>query len=155
MRSAVSRVLLLSAFLALSACDEKGHPHHVGTPASPRPVSILVEVYDPATNFVWENVGVRVVEADQEWSQCTCPSPFVDWFFTDSSGQVLIDEFILADAQVGFVEDIDGRALLGSRSFEDQVTVVLEIDALGFTPVLVEVDLSWGVPDVLIQVPFN
>ena len=153
MRSPLFAVMLLP--LALGACGGSDRPPVARPLPSPRAVSILVEVFDPATNFVWENVGVRVVEADQEWSQCTCTSPHMHWFKTDSAGQVLLDESILAAAEVGFVEDANGNAILGPRSFEDQATVVLEIDAPGFTPVFVEVDLSWDVPDVFVSVPFN
>ncbi len=147
--------LLLSSFLLLSACG--GHHAHSAPPpvAVPRAVSILVEVYDPVTNLVWENVSVRVVEADQEWSRCTCSSPYQDWYLTDANGQVLLSEYELAAAAVGFQEDGAGRAILGPSYDEDQATVVLEIDALGFTPVIVEVALQWGQPDVFVEVPFN
>jgi hypothetical protein len=113
-----------------------------------------VEVYDPVTNWVWENVGVRVVQAEQEWSLCTCVSPFATWYLTDSSGQVLLDEHLLAAAEVGFVEDGAGRAMIGPRSFEDQATVLLEVSAGGYTPVFVEVELRWDTPDVFVAVPF-
>jgi hypothetical protein len=33
--------------------------------------------------------------------------------------------------------------------------VWLEVDALGFTPVLVEVPLRWDEPDVFVEVPFQ
>lgn len=147
--------LLLSSFLLLGACG--GHHDHPAPPpvALPRPVSILVEVYDPITNLVWENVSVRVVEADQEWSRCTCSSPYQDWYLTDANGQVLLNEYVLATAAVGFQEDGAGRAMLGPNYDEDQATVVLEIDALGFTPVIVEVPLRWDQPDVFVEVPFN
>jgi hypothetical protein len=145
--------LLLLGCLAFAACG--GGKRATADVRLPRPVSILVEVYDPVTNYVWQNVGVRIVEADQEWSGCTCVNPRVEWFLTDSRGEVLLDEFTLAAAQVGFVVDRNGRAVLGSRSFEDEATVVLEIDALGYTPVIVEVPLSWSVPDVFVSVPFN
>ena len=148
--------VLVLALATATACSD--HHHHdsggVHIPA-PRPVSILVEVYDPITNFVWENVSVRVAEADQEWSQCTCVSPIEDWHLTNSSGQVLLDEFELAFAGVGFLESPQGRAVIGSRSFEDEATVVLEVDAIGFSPVFFEVPLSFAVPDVFVQVPFN
>ncbi len=143
-------ILLLSTF----ACSG-GHGHGPASVQVVRPVSILVEVFDPTTNFVWENVSVRVVEAEQEWSQCTCVSPFEDWFLTDTTGQVLFDEFTLAAEQVGFVQDGAGAAVLGSRRFEDQATVTLEIDAVGFSPVFIDVPLSYGQPDVFVQVPFQ
>lgn len=146
--------LLPIPLLLLAACGG-GHSHSAPPVAVPRPVSILVEVYDPTTNFVWENVSVRVVEADQEWARCTCASPYEDWYLTDASGQVLIDEYLLATAEVGFQRDGAGRAVLGPRGDEDQATVLLQIDAVGFTPVFVEVPLRWDVPDVFVEVPFQ
>jgi hypothetical protein len=147
--------LLVATFAVLaSACG--GHHHHPRPrPEEPRPVSILVEVYDPATNLVWENVSVRVVEADQEWSGGTWVSPWLDWYLTDANGQVLLDEYLLADAEVGFRLDGAGRALLHPYRDEDQAVVVLEIDAVGFTPVIVEVPLRWDDPDVFVAVPFD
>ncbi|MBL8754145.1 MAG: hypothetical protein JNK15_12665 [Planctomycetes bacterium] len=117
-------------------------------------MSIEVEVYDPTTNLVWENVSVRVVESAQEWSGCTCSSPWLDWYSTDSSGRVFLDEYALADAEVGFVEDYKGRALLESYRDGDEAWVLLEIDAVGFVPVYVEVALRWDEPDVFVAVPF-
>ena len=121
---------------------------------SPRLVSILVEVYDPNTNYVWENVSVRVVEADQEWSGYTYSSPYLDYYLTDVDGRVLLDEYVLADASVGFLEDGNGAALLSPARTEDQATVVLEVSAEGFLPVIVEVPLRWSQPDVFVEVPF-
>jgi hypothetical protein len=111
--------------------------------------------YDPVTNFVWENVSVRIVEADQEWYGGTFASPYQDWFLTDVNGRVLFDEDLLALARVGFLEDDNGRAVLGPAANEDEATVLLEVDAVGFTPVFVQVPLQWGTPDVFVQVPFN
>ena len=146
--------LLIPFVLFAACCDDDDH--HDSAPAeSPRLVSILVEVYDPTTNLVWENVSVRIVEADQEWSQCTCVSPYEDWYLTDSTGRVLLDEYLLADAEVGFLEDAYGRAVVSPYREEDEATVVLEIDALGFVPVIVEVPLSWNQPDVFVEVPFQ
>lgn len=122
---------------------------------SPRLVSILVEVYDPVTDLVWENVSVRIVEADQEWSGLTHSNPVEEWFLTDATGRVYFDEFSLAQSEVGFLEDVDGRAVLAAERDRDESTVVLEIDALGFTPVIVEVPLTWTTPDVFVEVPFN
>jgi len=145
--------LFAALLLMLSSCGGRRSTPIVFV-EQPRLVSILVEVYDPDTNFVWEGVSVRVVESDQEWSGCTCVSPYFDWFETDSNGRVLLDEYILADADVGFLIDDYGAAVLGPRRDEDQATVVLEIDAIGFAPVIVEVPLSWDEPDVFVEVPF-
>lgn len=145
---------LLAPVVLLSGCGG-GNSRPSLRNESPRLVSILVEVYDPVTDLVWENVSVRVVEADQEWSGSTFVSPFADWYLTDASGRVLLDEFVLADAEVGFQEDVDRRAILGPQRYEDEAVVVLEIDALGFTPVIVEVPLRWDTPDVFVEVPFE
>ncbi len=150
-----SHPVLIASLFVVAACTGSDHDHAPVLIPGPRPVSILVEVYDPVTNFVWENVSVRVAESAQEWSQCTCISPIEDWFATDGQGQVFLDEFDLAFADVGFLEDGAGRALLGSRSFEDEATVVLEIDAVGFSPVFYEVPLHWGEPDIFVQIPFG
>ena len=148
--SELSRVLFVPLLL-VAACD----CDDCDDQPSARPVSIQVEVFDPVTNFVWEGVSVRVVEAEQEWSQCVCVSPFVTWHVTDVTGQVFIDEFELRAAAVGFLEDGHGAAVLGPQGFEDEATVLLEIAAEGFTTVFAEVPLSWSVPDVFVAVPFN
>ena len=136
------RTVLLSAAMLLAACGgNRRGTTLVGAPY--RLTSILVEVYDPVTNLAWENVSVRIVEADQEWSGCTCVSPYLDWFQTDSNGRVLLDEYLLADAEVGFVEDEFGAAILSPLIYEDEALVVLEVDAVGFAPVIVEVPVSW------------
>lgn len=146
----------LAALAALASCMPS-HDHYVIVEPSrlPRPVSIQVEVYDPATNSVWENVSVRIAEADQEWSNSTWVSPYEDWYLTDRDGLVYLDEYAIAAAEVGFDVDSTGAAVLGPRSFEDEATVWLEIDAVGFTPVWVEVPLSWSRPDAFVSVPFN
>lgn len=148
------KTYLLLLPLLLVACTDH-HTHVTPHVSVPRPVSIQVEVYDPISNFVWENVSVRIVEADNEWSGCVCVSPFVDWFLTDINGRVFFDEFDIAFAEVGFVEDSVGGAILSPFLDEDQATVLLEIDAVGFSPVFVEVHLNWDHPDVFIEVPFN
>ena len=145
---------LLCILASLSACGRGGSTPTLRTP-DPRPVSILVEVYDPVTNLVWENVSVRVVESYQEWAGGSYVSPYADYYLTDATGRVLLDEYVLAYADVGFVEDGNGRALLGADRFEDQATVTIEVDGVGFVPVLVDVPVRWDQPDVFVEVPFN
>lgn len=149
--------LLPTVLLLLAATGCGSHHHETPTvrQPEPRPVSILVEVYDPHTNLPWQNVSVRIVEADQEWSGSTWHSPWVDWYLTDANGLVLLDEYLLAAADVGFFEDGVGRAVLGPRYYEDEAVVVLEVAAEGFLPVIVEVPLQWDVPDVHVEVPFD
>ncbi|MGA1608012.1 MAG: hypothetical protein ACO4CT_13595, partial [Planctomycetota bacterium] len=87
-------------------------------------MELEIEVYDPFTGGVWEGVGVRVVQADQEWSGCVCVSPYAnDFALTDRTGLAYFSPFALAAAEVGFVEDAAGRAVLYSGAFEnDQIT---------------------------------
>ena len=113
MTTSAIRILSTFSLALLAACHVDGPGAVIVTSPPARPVSILVEVYDPVTNQVWENVAVRVVQADQEWSQCTCPSPYQDWMLTSSDGRVLFNEFDLAAAEVGFVLNRDGGAVLG------------------------------------------
>lgn len=152
--AALLPLALCSCLLTLSACGGSTYSPPPATVPAAAPVSILVEVYDPATNWVWENVGVRIVEAGHEWSNHTCVNYWEDWYMTDSNGQALLTEYDLAWAEVGFREDGAGRAVIGSRWFEDEATVLLEVWAEGFAPVYVEVDLCWCEPDVYIAVPF-
>ena len=150
------KAIWLVPLLLLSACwDDDDWDECNECSDQPRPVSIEVEVYDPVTQFVWEGVTVRIVEADQEWSGLTVASPYQISLVTNIQGRVFIDEFMLADASIGFLEDQDGRALLGDDENEDQARVMLEISAVGHTPVTLLVPLSWNIPDVFVAVPFN
>src|SRR5690606_37988288 len=98
------------------------------------------EVFDPVTNGVWENVGVRIVEAWNEWSDCRCPTTRPDEFLlTDASGLVYFAPEDIAWYDVGFAEDVDGRAVLGPGVHEDEASVLLEVWAEGFAPVFVQV----------------
>ena len=109
----MNRLIVLPALLSLLAAGCHGHRHHPPAVAADRLVSIEVEVYDPVTNLVWENVAVRIVQADQEWSGCLCVNPVVDdWYFTDRDGLVFFDSLDLAIAEVGFLEDSFGRAVI-------------------------------------------
>lgn len=147
--------LLLPLLLLTAACDcDDCDDYYCCDPPSPRYVSIQVEVYDPATNYVWENVSVRIVEADQEWSQSTYTSPQVHWILTDRDGLVYFDEYLIAAAEVGFYED-QGAAIIYPDSWNDEATVWLEVAAEGFTPVIVGVPVSWSQPDAFVSVPFN
>ena len=83
------------------------------------PVTIEVEVYDPVTNYVWENVGVRLVQADQEWSGCTCTNPDRnDWYYTDEFGVAFFSPRDIADADIGFQLDdaLDKAVISGHRA---------------------------------------
>jgi hypothetical protein len=148
-------VTFVLPLLLAAACGHRHHHDPEFHEDDARLVSIEVEVYDPVTNLVWENVLVRVVEAEQEWCGCTYENPNVVWYVTDDTGRVFLDEFILADSQVGFLEDHHGRAILEPFVDENEAVVLLEIDAEGFFPVIVEVPLRWSNPDVFVEVPFD
>ena len=155
MKRTVLAALFCSA--ALTACGGgRDRGPVVVVPAAPRPVSIEVEVFDPVSGFVWQDVGVRVVEAYNEWSNLFVETPLVDaFYYTDENGLVYLDEFLIADAAVGFAEDIGSGAILESLSGRDEATVTLEVWGPGFTPVFVDVVLTWDEPDVFISVPFE
>jgi hypothetical protein len=152
----MSRLALFATLLfAACSCDDDHDSVPEAHPAEDRLVSIEVEVYDPVTNLVWEGVSVRIVESWQEWCGCVYVNPAEEWFLTDANGLVFLDEVTLADARVGFLEDDDGCAVISPFFDEDEATVLLQIDAVGFTPVFVEVTVRWDEPDVFVAVPFN
>ncbi len=139
--------------LALGAC---GHRAVIGAQRSPRLVELEVEVYDPGTNYVWEGVSVRLVEGAQEWSGCVCANPDPDrWFLTDDTGRVLFTSSGIAEEDIGFrVDDLDRAIIEGDRD-ADEAFVLVEIDAVGFDPVQVDVPITWRSPSVLISIPFS
>lgn len=153
------RKLIPVLFLALlvTACHGRRRATVVvQSQPQPRTVSIEVEVYDPHSGFVWQDVGVRVVEAYNEWSECVCENPFFDdYYYTDSTGLVFLSEYDLALAEVGFIEDASQRALLQPGGLEDEAVVTLEISAPTFKTVYVDVPLSWDEPNVFVSVPFD
>ncbi len=149
-------VLLTLALALLSSCNSRHDTTVVVRAKSPRTVSIEVEVYDPLSNLVWEGVGVRIVEADQEWSGCICVNPYPeDWYYTDATGLTFFDSTDLAIAEVGFVEDSGDDAVIRAPYSEDQAYVTLEVWAEGFRAVRVEVELTWDDPNVFVSVPFE
>lgn len=140
--------------LALVACSSRRTV--IVTPKAPRQVEIEVEVYDPATNFVWEGVSLRVVEGYHEWSGCTCAAGNPDlWQLTDPAGLVLFTSVDLADADIGFLEDEHARAIIEPDARADEAFVLIELDALGFDRLLVDVPLSWDEPAVFVSIPFS
>ncbi|MCA8943483.1 MAG: hypothetical protein KDB80_13045 [Planctomycetes bacterium] len=148
--------LLLVALLATACHGHRRAKLVVDTQPLPRTVAIEVEVYDPVSGFVWQDVSVRIVEAYHEWSGCVCESPwFDDYYYTDSSGLVYLDEYSLAFAEVGFLEDTEQRAIVESGRFEDEAVVTLEISAPTFETVWVDVPVSWDEPIAFVSVPFE
>jgi hypothetical protein len=144
--------LLGLLLLTLGACHHR-EDTTVVLAAEDRPVAIELEIYDPTTNFVWENVAVRVVEAEVDGAGMGYANIIPDqWFFSDQNGLVFLDSFVFADAQIGFLLNGAGQAVL---EFAEGARVVLEVDALGFTAVFVEVVLSWDQPQVFVSVPFS
>jgi hypothetical protein len=151
-----ARVLSLAALLVSAACHHGSDEVVVVEARVPRPVSIEVEVYDPISGFVWQDVGVRIVEAYNERSSCVCETPYPDdWYYTDPSGLVLLSEYAIAAAEVGFATDPFGRAEIAPDGHANEAVVTLEIWAPGFASVFVDVDVTWGVPDVFVSVPFE
>jgi hypothetical protein len=151
--SPLSRCTLPWLAVILSAC---GGRRILVEQRTPRLVEIEVEVYDPESNGVWEGVSVRVVEGYHEWSRCTCPAGNPNlWQVTARDGRVLFTAADLADADIGFREDGSGDAILSGDRDEDEAFVLVEIDAIGFDRVFVDVPLTWREPSVLVSVPFG
>jgi hypothetical protein len=122
----------------------------------PRLAAIEVEVYDPVSNYVWENVGVRVVRAWHEWSGVTVENPDDEqWYLTNQNGLVLLDARALGEARVGFREDLYGRAMIDPEAHVDEADVWLEVWSPGFSSVFVQVPLSFRTPTRFVSVPFE
>ncbi|MHC5062762.1 MAG: hypothetical protein ACYTG5_02165 [Planctomycetota bacterium] len=154
MRSSCLTVLPLFCLLA---CHHKSHDDDyvvvAPVPELPRPVAIEVEVYDPITGYVWEDMGVRIVEAEVEATGCYCLSPYPDdWYFSDAYGLVYFNPLDIAYADVGFVENAYQEAVLLPELHGDEALVVLEVWAPGFLPVELEVYLDWTQPEVFLSV---
>lgn len=149
-----ARLVLPWLALVLAACS--GRRTVFIEQRTPRLPEIQVEVYDPATNGVWEGVSVRVVEGYHEWSGCTCGAGNLDlWKLTGRDGLVLFTAGDLADADIGFREDSSGDAILSGDRDEDEAWVLVEIDAIGFDRLFVDVPVSWREPTAFISVPFS
>jgi hypothetical protein len=148
-----SLVLIVVVPLLLVGCHRHRHGHHPHYPD--RGVAITVEVYDPVSGFVWEDVAVRVVEAEHEWSGLIVVNPDAnDWYYTDHFGVVDLGPYELAAADVGFIEDGSGRARIGPGLGEDEAVVLLEVWAPGLGSVFEQVDISWEEPEVYVRIPF-
>jgi hypothetical protein len=134
------------------------HGHFGDDPApvyNDEPVSIEIEVYDPNTNHVWQDVSVRIIEVDHEWSGLIWPNPTKnDYYYTDKFGVVYFSPELLAVSDLGFLEDGTGRAVLSPDYLEDEATVLVEISAPGLGRVYERIELSWDEPRVYVQVPF-
>jgi len=149
-----TRILSSLVLLALGACSSRRTVYV--TPRAAHPVEIEVEVYDPETNFVWEGVSVRVVEGYHEWSGCTCETAEPDlWLETDETGRVLFTSEFLADVDIGFRVNELGEAVIEADAQSDEAFVLIELDAIGFDRVQVDVPVSWDQPSVLVSVPFS
>ena len=148
-------IALFSALVA-SAMASGCHSHHEDDVVyHDHQVSLEIEVYDPKTNLVWENVSVRIIEVEHEWSNCTCPNPKQnDYYYTDSYGIVYFSPEHLGASDLGFLLDDYDRAVIGPDHYEDEAAVLLEISAPGMGAVFEWVDLTWDHSRVFISVPF-
>lgn len=155
MRRILSSSVLVS-LLALTSCHGHRHGRSIVVTSDPRLASVEVEVYDPASGYVWEDVSVRIVEASHEWSGVTITNPDPQaWFLTDEYGVVYFDPTQLALARIGFVEDTAGRALIEPEYDRDEATVVVELSAPGFPIVLADVYIDWTYPDAFVSLAYS
>ena len=148
---------LLSAMLAAAiagGCHSSHDDHHHDLLVD-HPVSIEIEVYDPATNYVWENVSVRIIEIEHEWSNCVCPNPTQnDFYETDKFGIVYFSPENLGFSDLGFLIDDLDRAILSPDEFEDEATVLIEISAPGMGAIYERLELTWENSRLFVSVPF-
>ena len=145
--------LALLALVSLSSgCG--GHRTPAKIKIYPRPVSLQVEVYDPATNLVWEGLGVSVIEADHEWSGCRCSSAKDVVVYSDRSGTAFFSSALLGDIEVGFQEDGYARAVLGPGRDEDQVVLTIEVGDPTLGYVYFDIPIDFSDPEVFVSVPF-
>lgn len=150
----VSKLLIAMTVAALaSGCHSRSH--HSRHLAVDEPVSIEIEVYDPKTNRVWENVDVRIIEVEHEWSGCLCKNPKQnDFYATDKEGIVYFSAERLGTSDLGFLEDDHHRAVLSPDYLEDEATVLVEISAPGMGAVYERIELDWDHSRVFISIPF-
>lgn len=144
-------------FLALSLCSLVSCSKIGGHAAAPilRHVSLEVEVYDPISGYVWQGVGVRLLDATTEWSGLTIPNIQAGRIdYTDAYGTVYFDETDLADAQMGFAIDPYGRAVLDPDPLADEAWITVEVSSPGFPTVLATAYLSWDAPHCFVSIPF-
>ena len=118
---------LLLVTLVLSGCGRRNH-------SNPKPVaydrlaSLVIEVYDPDTNSVWEGVSVRIVEVEHEWSGRVVPNPIEDdWYVTGRDGTIEFTPKLLGMTNVGFFEDPFGRAVMSPDLDQDEAIVLIEV----------------------------
>jgi hypothetical protein len=150
-------VAILPALIAasfLGGC-QSGSSDDYGPAYYDEPVSIEIEVYDPKTGYVWEDVSIRIVEVDHEWSGCICPNPTAnDFYYTDKFGVVFFSPELLAISDLGFLTDDRNRAVLSPDLLEDEASVLVEISAPGLGRIYERIELDWDHPRVSVQVPF-
>lgn len=156
MKLLIPEALVVVACFSLStACHHRHRDDPVHLDPN-RPVTIEVEVYDPETNFVWKGVGVRLVQARQEWSACICANPNRDdWYYTDAFGSVVFSPKRIASAEIGFKVDGLGQAIINRHPAEDEAMVLIEVWAENFKPVLREIKLTYHQNDMFVSIPFE
>ena len=144
--------ILTVALLAVTAAGCGGHRGTtiVVRSETPRTVSIDAEVFDPVTDFVWENVNVRIVEAEQEWSGCICRSPYPNaWQLSDVDGLVFFgttgeEASLTLEERRRTIELVqkraEGRMFVVAGAFDNvterAVTLAREMDWLGVDAIL-------------------
>ena len=147
----------LAAAIILTSCGSRGgdHDHDHAEVFLDEPVSIEIEVYDPVSGFVWEDVSVRIVEIEHEWSdQINVNTVQNDYFFTDFDGIVFFSPDYLGREDLGFLVDEFEGAILSPDILEDEASVLIEISAPGLGVVFERIDISWEEPRVFVSIPF-
>jgi hypothetical protein len=114
-----------------------------------RPVGLTVEVRDGVGGGLLSGATIELIEVEHEWSGCVCVSPYEVFGITDGSGQVRFEPEDFADAEVGFLEDRVGRAILRGRPDQDEAIVTVLVTRPGYHDDVVPVLLTNSRPDRL------
>lgn len=145
--STARRSLLVFALPLLTAILASCHSGEEWPPS--KAVGLTAEVRDGTSGGLLSGAKITLVEVEHEWSACVCKSPFDVFGITDQTGQVRFEPEDFAAAEVGFLEDGHGRAVLQGHPNKDEAIVVLVVTRTGYRDELVKILLSNAQPDRL------
>lgn len=120
---------------------------------APKPVTLLITVIDSQDN-IWVDMPVRIVEAWNEWSN-DYRRGVEPWAVLDSDdrGEAFFSSADIADAELGFLETDDRRAILAYEHWRNEAEYIVEVgtDRLGYIEVAIPVDFRETHLDVVIE----
>ncbi|HMQ23782.1 MAG TPA: hypothetical protein PKE00_14915 [Planctomycetota bacterium] len=148
MKTASLRMLALAALLLLGACH-RWHDHDC------KPVSLSITVVD-SKNAVWQGMTVRLLEAWNEWSddRRQGKDPWAT-LKTDDRGVVYFNSEDIASAELGFLEEPKGIAVLHSDRWRNEAVFTVEVgdDTLGW--IEVEIPVRFPATHLDVEIEFE